>query len=335
MPGNQEHRLIADFTRGELVEGVYLCAAKDLKTTRTGTLYLQLELVDRSGRIGAKMWDATEGLFQAVEAEEFFHVRGAVDVYQGTKQLVLKDLRPVEADQVNLADYLPTTAEDVDALLAELHSALAPVTNRHLRVLIEAFLGDATFMTEFRTAPAAVRYHHAYLGGLLEHTVGVVRLAVEVIARYAAVDRDLLLTGAFLHDIGKTREMSYARAFDYTDEGNLLGHLIIALSMVERKVRDWETATGEEFPEDLLMVLEHLIISHHGEYEYGSCKLPMTVEAMALHHLDNLDAKLHAIGRDVAADPDPARRWTEFNRMLGRRLYKGLPFQTAQQDQDA
>jgi len=329
-----EHRLIKSLTRGEPVEGVYLCTSKDLKTTRKGTLFLQLELTDRSGRIGAKLWDATRGLFEAVDVDEFLAIRGSVDVYQGTKQLILQDLRPVEPDSVNMADYLPTSEQDPEVLFEELTAALEPVSNRHLRVVIGAFLDDGPLMDAFRTAPAAVRYHHAYLGGLLEHTLGVMRLAQTVLDRYPAVDRDLLLTGVFLHDIGKVEEFTFARSFDYTDPGNLLGHLIIGMQMIERKVRDWENTTGEAFPADLLAVLEHLIISHHGEYEYGSCKLPMTVEAVALHHLDNLDAKLNAIGRDVAADPDPVRRWTEFNRMFGRRLYKGLVTEPADETED-
>ena len=332
-PG-EAHRYVGELTRGEQVQGVYLCASKDLKTTRTGSLYLQLELADRSGRIGAKFWDASEGLFHAFEVDDFLRVRGGVDVYQGTKQLVLTDLRPVSPEGLNLADYLPSTEQDVEALFAELRQALEPVTDRHLRVVIDAFLGDEALMEQFRTAPAAIRYHHAYLGGLLEHTVGVMRLALAACERYAALNRDLLLTGVFLHDMGKVDEMTYSRTFDYTDPGNLLGHLVIGLGMLERRVRDWETATGEAFPEDLLAVLEHLVISHHGEYEYGSCKLPMTAEALALHYLDNLDAKVYAIGREIAADADPQRRWTEFSRMFRRRLYKGLATDTTDSDAD-
>jgi 3'-5' exoribonuclease len=324
MAQEKSHRLIRDLTRGERVEDVYLCTGKDLKTTRTGSMYIQLELADRSGRIGAKFWDANEGLFNAIEQDDFLRVRGTVDVYQGAKQLVLTDFRPVPEDGLNLADFLPAFEGDVGALFEEARGLLAAVTNPHLRTVIDAFLADDALMTRFRTAPAAVRYHHAYLGGLLEHTVGVMRLAKQVIERYDVLDRDLLLTGAFLHDIGKVGEMTYARAFDYTDEGNLLGHLILGLNLVERKVRDWEMARGETFPEDLLAVLCHLIISHHGEYEYGSCKLPMTAEAVALHYLDNLDAKMHAIARHIAEDPNAQRRWTEFNRMLDRRLFKGL-----------
>ena len=324
MTNDKGHRLISTLTRGERVEDVYLVANKDLKTTRTGSMYLQLELVDRSGRIGAKFWDANEGLLNAFEIDDFLRVRGSVDVYQGVKQLVLTDFRAISEEGLNLADFLPTLEGDIDALFEELRAAVAAVTNPHLRIVIDAFLSDEALMAQFRQAPAAVRYHHAYLGGLLEHTLAVVRLAQVVIGRYASVDRDLLLTGAFLHDIGKTAEMSYTRTFDYTDEGNLLGHLIIGLNLVERKVREWEVRTGDSFPEELLAVLEHLIISHHGEYEFGSCKLPMTPEAMALHHLDNLDAKLTAMARQISEDPDADRRWTDFNQMLKRRLFKGL-----------
>lgn len=330
MPNDQGHRLISGFTRGERIEGVYLCGSKDLKTTRKGSLYLQLELADRSGRIGAKLWDANRGLFDVIEVDEFLFVSGTVDVYQGNKQLIVQDLRPAEAEGIDLTDYLPSTDQDVAALFEELETALRPVANPHLRALIDAFLADEPLMARFCAAPAAVKYHHAYLGGLLEHTVGVMRLAQVVVERYPDLDADLLLTAVFLHDVGKVEELAYARSFGYSDEGNLLGHLVIGLTMVERKVRDWEAAAGQAFPEDLLMVLEHLIVSHHGEYEYGSCKLPMTPEAMALHYLDNLDAKMHAMSRDIAADPDPERRWTEFNRMLGRRLFKGLPVEAAE-----
>jgi 3'-5' exoribonuclease len=198
------------------------------------------------------------------------------------------------------------------------------LSNPHLRALAECFLMDQEFVRAFCKAPAGVRMHHAYLGGLLEHVVTLLEVADRIAPLYPELDRDLLLTGIFLHDIGKVRELAYDRSFAYTDEGQLVGHLIIGVEMLNEKVRQVADLTGEPFPTELLLRLKHLILSHHGTYEFGSPKLPMTPEAIALHHLDNFDAKLHMFTRDIREDRNQSSAWTPFNQSLQRRLFKGV-----------
>jgi 3'-5' exoribonuclease len=182
---------------------------------------------------------------------------------------------------------------------------------------------DDEFLRGFCQAPAGVRNHHAYLGGLLEHVVTLLDAAERILPLYPELDRDLLLAGIFLHDIGKVRELSYGKAFAYTDEGQLVGHLIIGVEMLTEKAAKVPDLTGEPFPPELLLRLKHMILSHHGSYEYGSPRLPMTPEAIALHHLDNLDAKVHSFTRDIREDRNTTSAWTPYNQSLQRRLFKG------------
>jgi 3'-5' exoribonuclease len=237
--------------------------------------------------------------------------------------LILSHLERVADDQVELADFLPHTEHDVSKLFERLRGYLRRLGNPHLRALGECFLMDEAFVHDFCRVPAGVRNHHAYLGGLLEHVVNLLDTADRVLPVYPAVDRDLLVAGIFLHDIGKLRELSYRRVFSYTDSGQLLGHLVIGVEMLTEKAAKVPDLTGEPFPEELLLRLKHMILSHHGTYEYGSPKLPMTPEAIALHYLDNLDAKIHSFTRDIREDRNQASAWTPFNQALQRRLFKG------------
>jgi 3'-5' exoribonuclease len=184
---------------------------------------------------------------------------------------------------------------------------------------------DEQLMAEFTAAPAGIKAHHAYRGGLLEHVVGLMEVCGAVARFYPEIDRDALLMGAFLHDIGKLRELTYERDLSYSDEGQLIGHLIIGVDILERKVRETEKLSGEAFPEQLLLRLKHMIVSHHGEYEFGSPKLPMTLEAIALHYLDNLDSKIHSIGQVIREDANVDSNWTPYQALLGRKLFKVAP----------
>jgi 3'-5' exoribonuclease len=195
--------------------------------------------------------------------------------------------------------------------------------DHHLRALVECFLMDDRFVRDFCRAPAGVRNHHAYIGGLLEHVVSLLNAADRVLPLYPELDRDLLLSGVFLHDLGKVRELSFGRSFGYSDEGQLVGHLVIGVEMLDEKIPEVEKLTGEPFPRELLLRLKHMILSHHGTYEFGSPKLPMTPEAIALHHLDNLDAKVHSFTRDIREDRNASSAWTPFNQSLQRKLFKG------------
>jgi 3'-5' exoribonuclease len=316
-------RFVGQFSDGDPVEEVYLVTDKQRRANRNGVLYLQLELRDRTGTIIAFLWNAAEAQLRSVEVGDFALVKGKVQKFQGALQMILSGLERVPAEKVDLADFLPHTEKDVGKLYERLRSVLMKLSNPHLRALVECFFMDADFVRAFCKAPAGIRNHHAYLGGLLEHVVTLLDAADRVAPLYPEVDRELLLMGVFLHDIGKVRELTFERSFGYSDEGQLIGHLVIGVEMLNDKVRQVPDLTGESFPTELLLRLKHLILSHHGTYEFGSPRLPMTPEAIALHHLDNFDAKVHSFTRDIREDKNQGSAWTPFNQSLQRRLFKG------------
>jgi 3'-5' exoribonuclease len=210
-------------------------------------------------------------------------------------------------------------------MAGRLTEILRTIKSPELRNLAECFLMDTNFMTKFTSAPAGMKNHHAYQGGLTEHVVSLMELVLVVAPRYPRLDPDKLLIGAFLHDAAKVDELSYERDIAYTDEGQLLGHMVMAMTMIDDKVREAERLSGEPFPKHLVTEIKHMVISHHGEYEYGSAKLPMTLEAVALHHLDNLDAKLASFTQLMIDCPNVESNWTQYHANLGRKLYKGAP----------
>jgi 3'-5' exoribonuclease len=316
-------RFVQQMVDGDTIEEVYLITDKQLRANRNGNLYLQVDLRDRTGSISARLWNAGENLFRTFEAGDFLAVKGKVQLFQGALQMILSHIERVAADKVELADFLPHTEHDVSKLLERLRGILLRLSNPHLRALVECFLMDESFVQSFCQAPAGIRNHHAYLGGLLEHVVTLLDAADRLQPLYPELDRDLLLMGVFLHDIGKVRELSFGRAFGYTDEGQLIGHLVIGVEMLNEKVNRVPDLTGESFPQELLLRLKHMILSHHGTHEFGSPRLPMTPEAIALHHLDNLDAKVHTFTRDIRADRNAASAWTPFDPATQRRLFKG------------
>jgi 3'-5' exoribonuclease len=308
---------------GDTIEEVYLVSDKQLRANRNGNLYLQVELRDRTGAISARLWNAGEHLFRSFDTGDFLQVKGKVQLFQGALQMILSHIDRVEAEKVELADFLPHTEQDVSKLLDRLRNVLLRLGNPHLRALAECFLMDDEFVKDFCQAPAGVRNHHAYLGGLLEHVVTLLDAAERVVPLYPNLDRDLLMAGIFLHDIGKVRELSYGKAFAYTDEGQLVGHLVIGVEMLNDKAAKVPDLTGEPFPRELLLRLKHMILSHHGTYEFGSPRLPMTPEAIALHYLDNFDAKVHSFTRDIREDRNTTSAWTPYSQSLQRRLFKG------------
>jgi 3'-5' exoribonuclease len=316
-------RFVQHMTDGDTIEEVYLISDKQLRANRNGNLYLQVELRDRTGAISARLWNASEHLFRSFEPGDFLQVKGKVQLFQGALQMILSHIDRVESEKVELADFLPHTEHDVNKLLDRLRGVLLRLGNPHLRALAECFLMDDEFLQGFCRAPAGVRNHHAYLGGLLEHVVTLLDAAERILPLYPELDRDVLLAGVFLHDIGKVRELSYGKAFAYTDEGQLVGHLVIGVEMLDEKAAKVPDLTGEPFPKELLLRLRHMILSHHGTYEFGSPRLPMTPEAIALHHLDNLDAKIHNFTREIREDRNTTSTWTPFNQSLQRRLFKG------------
>jgi 3'-5' exoribonuclease len=316
-------RFVQHLTDGEAIEEIYLVTEKQLRANRNGNLYLQLELRDRTGAITARLRNAGEHLFRSFEESDFLRIKGKVQLFQGTLQMILSQLERVSDEHVELADFLPHTEHDVSKLFERLRGLLMRLGNPHLRALVECFLMDDDFVHAFCKVPAGIRNHHAYLGGLLEHVVTLLDAADRLLPLYPELDRDLLFAGIFLHDVGKVRELSFGRVFSYTDPGQLVGHLVIGVEMLNEKVARVPDLTGEPFPAELLLRLKHMILSHHGTYEFGSPRLPMTPEAVALHYLDNLDAKVHSFTRDIREDRNQASAWTPFNQSLQRRLFKG------------
>lgn len=318
-------RYVNQLSNGDSVDESFLVADKQLRANRQGNLYLHLELRDRTGSVGARLWNASEGLARTFEPGDFLRVKGKTQVFQGALQLILSHVEVIDAASVEPEDFLPQSSHNVARLSARLRELLLSMTNPHLRALAECFLIDEEFIRKFTTAPAGIKNHHAYHAGLLEHVVTLLTIADRIADLYPELDRDLLMTGIFLHDIGKVDELSYDRAFSYSDEGQLLGHLIMGVEMLRDKVERTADLTGEPFPKELLLRLKHMIVSHHGTHEFGSPKLPMTLEAIALHYLDNLDAKIHTFSREIRDDPCRDSAWTPFQQNLGRRLFKGVP----------
>jgi len=313
-------KFVEDIRPGDSIEQAFLVREKNLRTSRSGSLYIDLELMDKTGVVPAKFWDASQLLYESFDRGDFVAVKATAETYRDKLQLVVTHLRRLEPSQADIAEFLPQTKKGVGALVARLREVAAAVGNLHLRALLDSFLGDTEFMAAFTTVPGGVSIHHACLGGLLEHTVAVVELALVVAERYPNLDRDLLVAGCILHDVGKVESLDCSRGFRYTDAGGLIGHLPLGASMVERRAGE---ISG--FPRQLLDLLLHMILSHHGDYQYGSPVLPATAEAVALHYLDNLDAKLNAFETALLADIDEADDWTGWSRVFNRRLFKGRP----------
>jgi 3'-5' exoribonuclease len=241
-------------------------------------------------------------------------------------QLIASSIRRARPDEINETDFLVLRTDEIDQMARRLAEILRTIRTPDLRNLAECFLMDSAFMTKFNTAPAGMKNHHAYKGGLLEHVVGLMELVLAVAPRYPRLDQDKLLIGAFLHDAAKVDELMYEREIGYTDDGQLLGHMVLAITMIDDKVREAERLSGEPFPKQLVTEIKHMVISHHGEYEFGSPKLPMTLEAVALHHLDNLDAKMASFTQLMVDCPNVESSWTQYHTNLGRKLYKGPGF---------
>ncbi len=312
-----EKVFINQFKKGLSVEGFFLAKEKTANKTKTGNPYLSLRLADRTGEIEGRVWDKASDFGPLFERDDFIKVQGEVDEFQGVLQLRVLRLRKAGAGEIDPADFLPKTVQDVEAMLTEVREAAGSVRNPHLRALLDAFLADEAFVEKLKTAPAAKAMHHVYIGGLLEHTLSVLRLIRLVAPRYKAIDPDLILAGGFLHDIGKVDELAYDRAFDYTDRGRLLGHITLTVEKIDEKIR-----ALPDFPETLAILLKHLILSHHGEYVFGSPKRPKTLEALLLHHLDDLDAKINAFTSWIEKEKDSPSRWTSYHKLFDRFILK-------------
>lgn len=316
-------RFVKDLEEKENVEEVFLASAKQLRPNRNGSLYLQVDLSDRSGSICARMWNANEKIYRSFDNGDYIRVEGSTQIFQGSIQMIAKKITKVSSGSVDEADFTILTSKEIDTRAGQLSQMLRGMSNIHLLNLAECFLVDDPLMSKFCRAPAGIKNHHAYHGGLLDHVVSLMGLVTHVAGHYEQLDGDLLLMGAFLHDLGKIDELAYDRNLEYTDEGQLIGHMVMAVGMLEKKIAEAEKLSDEPFPEELALRLKHMIISHHGQYEFGSPKLPMTLEAITLHFLDNLDSKLYWFEQLIREDPNVDSSWTTYQSNLGRKLFKG------------
>lgn len=310
---------VKDLAQGTEVEAVFVAAEKTLATKKDGAPFLQLAFKDATGSVKAVAWDNVEALSSRFTAGDYVKVWARVSGYRGETQLVVGDLEKVDPAGVDPGDFIPATTKNRDQMLERLKKILGTVTDPDIKALVDLFFEDDEFVRELSTAPAAKKMHHAYVGGLLEHTLSVTLLADLTAAHYQGMDRDLLVAGAFFHDIGKIKELSMASGIDYSDPGRLLSHLILGVAMVDEKLR---LLPG--FPEPKALLLKHLIVSHHGSREFGSPEPPKTLEAVALNILDDLDAKIMGI-RTFMEKHDDGGAWTPFHRIHERHFFLGRP----------
>lgn len=309
--------LVSEMQEGQKVKGIYLVRQKQLGVTRAGKPFLTLSLGDRSGEVEAKVWEEADQVSFGVSTGDAVSVSGQVNVYNGRLQLSLQSVHRIDENGIDPADFLPSSRRDPDEMLGEFMACIRKVADPDLRGLLQAVFSDPALQEKLRRAPAAKGMHHAYLGGLLEHTLSLFRLCESVAPHYPEVDSDLLRAGVLLHDLGKVDELSCARGFDYTDRGRLLGHIVLELEWVSEALR---ALPG--FPEEKAILLKHLLASHHGREEFGSPVKPMTLEALILHMLDDLDAKTQAF-RGLMERPSPDR-WSSHHPVLGQRVFRGF-----------
>lgn len=316
-------RFVSQLSDHETLDQVFLAGDKQLRANRNGNLYLQVRLSDKTGSVNGMMWNANEAVYESFVNGDYVRVQGATQLYNGTMQMIINRIESVDRHRVDESDFATLTGDELDRLSRRLAEMLRGIHDVHLRNLAECFLIDEEFMRKFTSAPAGVKHHHAYRGGLLEHVVSLMEVVQLVAPRYPDVDPDLLLIGAFLHDVGKIDELTYERDLAYSDPGQLIGHLVLGVEILAVKAAEVERLSGEAFPTELLWRIKHMVLSHHGEYEYGSPKLPMTLEAIALHYLDNLDAKMHSLAQLIRDDANSDSNWTPYVAHLGRKLFKG------------
>jgi 3'-5' exoribonuclease len=305
----------------QTITSSFVVASKQVKNKKNGEPYLAVTLADRTGQLQANMWDNVADSINAFEQDDFVKVKGLVQKYNGRWQLTLHKVRKLGDVEIDYTDYLPKTSKDIEQLWRTLTEFVATMENPWLKRLVNDFMADEAIATSYKNAPAAKTLHHAYVGGLLDHVVSLFTMCDLASRNYPQVNRDLLFTGAFLHDIGKIHELAYQRSISYTTKGQLLGHMIIELEMLHEKLFGIP-----DFPDELKILIEHLIISHHGQYEYGSPKLPMFPEALMLHYLDDLDSKMESMRAQFERESEVETAWTSYNPSLGRPLLNSAKF---------
>ena len=302
---------------GEFVKDIFVLTEKSLAQKRDGKNFLNVILSDKTGDLKGVVWDNVDDIVEHITSGDFVYVEGSVNEYKGALQIVVKKMEVRSADSVDPGDYLPETGRDIEKMFERLLSIAATLKSIHLKALFEDFWKDEEFVRKFKAAPAAKKMHHAYLGGLLEHTLSMVSLADKIAGHYTGINKELLIAGTILHDIGKIREFDYTYKIDYSDEGRLLNHIVIGIQMIDEKIKKIE-----DFPEEQALLLKHLVVSHHGFREFGSPEPPKTIEAVLLNYIDEIDSKVNGI-RDFISREDPGEAWTAYHKVFERHFYKG------------
>jgi len=302
---------------GERFLGYYVIRSKQLEPFRDPSrgYYLTLIFSDRSGQLLGRVWEGAEDVDAEVMQGEVIKLDGEAETYMERTQIRVLRIRPAAPGEYDIRDMLPSSSKDPDEMLNAMQTYIDQISNPHLRALVDFFYREEEFMRLFRQAPAARLIHHAYIHGLLEHILELLDLAETVLTLYPQIDSDLLMAGILLHDIGKVREYSWELDIDYTNEGRLIGHIVMADEMISEAIRHLE-----DFPEDLSLSLRHMVLSHHGRYEWGSPRRPKTIEAIALHHLENLSAQVNRFALLIEKRPH-GEAWTKYDRLLKRQLY--------------
>jgi 3'-5' exoribonuclease len=304
---------IRELKPDETATTVFLVSGKEIRMKRTGEPYLSLLLSDRSGEIDSKMWDNVAEIIETFERDDFVKVKGMMQLYNNRPQFTIHKLRRVEDHEVDFRDFFPASLKDPEAMWTELRSIVSALDNEHIRALLNAFLDDPEIAARYRVAPAAKTIHHAFRGGLLEHVLSLSKLAKVVGGHYGSVDMSLLIAGVVLHDVGKIHELSYDRGFGYSAQGQLLGHIAIGIRMLGDKLRAFPG-----FPVELRNLIEHMILSHHGQLEFGSPKVPIFPEALLLHYLDDMDSKMECMRVLIDKDPQAEGFFTTYSSALAR-----------------
>ncbi len=315
---------LKDCQPGDVMEDVFVVTGKQFAPTTTGKFFIKAFVSDKSAQVTARMWNATKEIYSAMPESGFLKIRGRIENYQNNLQFIIEQLWAAKEGTYEVGDLLPHTDKNVDQMFSRVTELLGSIQNRHLGALIGAFVDDEKLMDNFRRAPAAMTFHHAFIGGLLEHTLNAMEVADCVVRFYPGLNRDLVLSGIFLHDLAKTWELAYQTAFGYTDGGQLIGHIVKAVMWVEEKRAPAEESLGEKIPQALMDVVEHIILSHHGELQFGAAKVPATPEAIAVHMIENMDAKLMMSLGVTRGDGAPGAdgNWTEYQKAFGVRLYR-------------
>ncbi len=309
---------LADLSDGDRVEGTFLVNQKQTALTRAGKPYLIVKVQDRTGELAARVWEDAEEMARRFELGDIVFVQGAVESYNGKLQLRLDSLRRVPSQEVDPSDFLPTTRYNIEEMWNRLLAIVKDLKDPHVKGLLLDVLTEKSFSELFRKAPAAKGIHHPWIGGLLEHVLSLAHLAKRVCPHYPHVDENQVVFGCIMHDMGKVWELSYDRAFGYTDEGKLVGHLVMGVIKVSEAI-----AKRKDFPPELALRLKHILVAHHGTYEFGSPKLPQTLEAELVHRLDDLDSKINAITEQIRRPSAGEPEWTEYNGSMGRSFFRG------------